>query len=277
MKITTCLLFSCAFLLISGCQNIAVEKASIAPSVLSSHQFNEILQQHTWTYTPPNSPVPILANISSQSIHIYSGCNQISKKHRLNGQHIQSNSLQHQTLMGCGNLQAQENLASKIFSDADLVISNPENQIKQLKVTLKDETNYTFQSIPYISDLKNYDAELLKKFTWQQIFDEFSPNQIQALLLNFTTDHMLFYAGCNGMSTQYNIENHTIIPKGDFRSQVKFCGNTQHELHISQSMSKPMSIRLDYSTIFPKLILESKYQPKVIFQAIPRKEDLKSP
>ena len=88
---------------------------------------------------------------------------------------------------------------------------------------------------------------------------------------------MLFYAGCNGMSMQYSIENNHIIPKNNFISQVKFCGNSHHERQITQTMSKPMNIKFDYSTTFPKLILESKYQPDMIFQATPRKEDLKSP
>lgn len=277
MKITTFLLFSCTALSISACQNTTVVNKPITPAVLSSQQFNEILQQHTWTYTPPNNTVPILVNISTQGTYIYSGCNQISKQHELNGNHLQSKSIQLQTLMGCGHLQDQENLASKIFSDAHLTILNTENQSKQLKVTLKDGTSYNFQPIPYIADLKNYDAELLKEFTWEQVSEELSPDKIQNLLINFTTDHILFYAGCNGKSQKYALEDHKIIPKGDFRSQVKFCGNNHHELHIAQTMSKPMNIKFDYSTTFPKLILESKYQPNMIFQATPRKEDLKLP
>ena len=213
----------------------------------------DVLNQHTWTYTPPNSTVPILVNISPQGTYIYSGCNQISKQHELNGNHLQAKSVQIQTLMGCGDLQDQENLASKIFSDAHLAILNTELQNKQLKVTLKDGTNYNFQAIPYIYDLKNYDAELLKKFTWQQISEEMSHEKIQPLLINFTTNHLLFYAGCNRMSMQYQIENHQIIPKADFRSQVKLCGNSHHERQIAQNMSKPMNIKFDYSVVFQKV------------------------
>ena len=237
----------------------------------------ELLNQYTWTYTPPNSTVPILVNISPQGTYIYSGCNQISKQHELNGNHLQAKSVQIQTLMGCGDLQNQENLASKFFNDAYLTIFTTEQQTKQLKVTLKDATNYNFQAIPYISDLKNYDAELLNKFTWQQISEEMNHEKIQPLLINFTTNHLLFYAGCNRMSMQYQIENHQIIPKADFRSQVKFCKNYQHERQVAQNTSKPMNIKFDYSTTFPTLILESKYQPQMIFQAIPRQEDLKLP
>lgn len=237
----------------------------------------EYLQQYTWAYTPPNSTMPILANISSQGTHIYSGCNQISKTHTLNGNHLKTNPVQIQTLMGCGGLQSQEALACRIFTDSNLEIQTFSNDQKYLKVSLKNGAVYSFQAIPAISDLKNYDIEILKKFTWQHISDEPSPDQIKSLLINFTADRMLFFAGCNRKSQYYAIENKTLIPKGDFRSQVKFCGNTQHERQTSQSMSKPMNIRFDFSTLFPKLILESKYQPNMIFQAIPRKEDLKSP
>ena len=277
MKITTFLLFSCAALSISACQNTAVVNQPVTSTVLSSQQFSEILQQHTWTYTPSNSAVPILVNLSNQALHIYSGCNQISKVYELNNNHLQSKSVQIQTLMDCGHLQDQENLASKIFSDTHLTILNTEQQTKQLKVTLKDGSNYNFQPIPYIVDLTNYDAELLKKFTWQQISEEPGPDQIHALFINFTTDRMLFYAGCNGMSMQYSIDNNKIIPRDNFISQVKFCGNSHHERQIAQTMSKPMNIKFDYSTAFPKLILESKYQPDMIFQATPRKDDLKLP
>lgn len=274
MKITTFLLFSCAVLSISACQNTTVVNKPITPTVLSSQQFNEILQQHTWTYTPPNSTVPILVNISTQGTYIYSGCNQISKQHELNGNHLQAKSVQIQTLMGCGHLQDQENLASKIFSDAHLTILNTENQSKQLKVTLKDGTSYNFQPIPYIADLKNYDAKLLKKFTWQHITDDQNQVQKQALLLNFDPDRVRYYSGCNRNYYKYSIENNTIFHLGHYGGTVMMCPINLQEKQFEQLSAKPFHFKLDYSTTFPKLILESKYQPNMIFQAIPRKKAL---
>lgn len=264
---------------ISACQNTSLHKITSQQlhPVISSNSITSTLQEFTWTYTPPNSSVPILVNISNQGTQIYSGCNQISKAHVLNGNHLKANPVQIQTLMGCSALEQQEKLATQIFNDAHLDIQTNANDQKKLNVSLKNGVTYTFQALPYISGLKNYDAEVLKKFTWQQISDEPSPDQIQSLLVNFTADRMLFFAGCNGMSMQYDIETSHIIPKGDFKSQVMFCGNTQHERQIGKSMSKSMSIRFDFSTSFPKLILESKYQPNMIFQAIPRKENLKLP
>lgn len=276
MRIHIFLFFS-AILSISACQNITSENQSVPPTVLSSQQFSEILQQHTWSYTPPNSSVPILINLSNQNASIYSGCNQISKPIQLIANHIKTNGAHIQTVIGCSTLETQENFATQLFNDTHLDIQTNANDQIKLNIFLKNGVTYTFQALPYISDLKNYDAELLKKFTWQHISDEPSLDQIKSLLINFTADRMLFFAGCNRKSQYYAIENKTLIPKGDFRSQVKFCGNTQHERQTSQSMSKPMNIRFDFSTSFPKLILESKYQPNMIFQAIPRKEDLKSP
>ena len=274
MKITTFLLFSCAVLSISACQNTTIVNKPITPTVLSSQQFNEILQQHTWTYTPPNSTVPILVNISTQGADIYSGCNQISKQHELNGNLLQSKSIQLQTLMGCGHLQDQENLASKIFSDAHLTILNTENQSKQLKVTLKDSTSYNFQPIPYIADLKNYDAELLKKFTWQHITDDQNQVQKQALLLNFDPDRVRYYSGCNRNYYKYSIENNTIFHLGHYGGTVMMCPINLQEKQFEKLSAKPFHFKFDYSTTFPKLILESKYQPNMIFQAIPRKKAL---
>lgn len=277
MKIMS-LLFFCTLLSVSACQNSPSKNQTLSPTApLSAQQFTDALTQHTWSYTPPNSSVPILVNISTQGTDIYSGCNQISKAHVLDGNHLQSKGTQIQTLMGCGTLESQENLATQIFTDAHLNIQTHAKDQKKLNVSLKNGTIYTFQALPYISDLKNYDAELLKKFTWQQLIEDQLVNSSQTLLMNFTTDRMLFYVGCNGQSQKYILENKALIPKGDFRSQVKFCGNNHHELHIAQAMSKPMNINFDYSTTFPKLILESKYQPNMIFQATPRKEDLKLP
>lgn len=277
MKIILFLCFSCLFLSISACQNTMIQHQSAMTHATLAQQINDTLQRYTWSYTSPHRRKPILVNISDQGTQIYGGCNQISKAHVLNGNHLKANPIQVQTLMGCGTLQHQEELASQIFTDANLAIQTTLNGQKQLKVSLKNGAVYNFQAIPAISDLKNYDNEILKKFTWQQISDEPSPHQIQILLVNFTADRMLFYAGCNGMSMQYYIENSHIIPKGDFRSQVKFCGNTQHELYIGQKISKPMSLQFDFSAPLPKLILASKYQPNMIFQAIPRKENLKLP
>ena len=276
MKIMS-LLFFCTLLSVSACQNSPSKNQILSPTTpLSAQHFTAALTQHTWSYTPPNSSMPILVNISTQGTQIYSGCNQISKAHVLDGNHLQSKGTQIQTLMGCGTLESQENLATQIFTDAHLDIQTHAKDQKKLNVSLKNGAIYTFQALPYISDLSYYDAELLKKFTWQHQTDEPSLDQIQPLLINFTADRMLFYAGCNGQSQKYMLENKTLIPKGDFRSQVKFCGNTQHEQHIAHIMSKPMNIRFNFSTALPTLILESKYQPNMIFQAIPRKQDLKS-
>ncbi|RYL25205.1 META domain-containing protein [Acinetobacter piscicola] len=271
MKIVP-LLFFCALLSVSACQNSPTQNQSLnLTAPLSTQQFTDALTQYTWGYTPPNSSVPILVNISTQGTQIYSGCNQISKMHVLNGKHLKANPVQVQTLMGCGALEYQEQLATQIFTDAHLDIQTHAKDQKKLNVSLKNGAIYTFQALPSISDLPHYDAELLKKFTWQHQTDEPSLDQIQPLLINFTADHMLFYAGCNRQSQNYILENKTIIPKGNLRSQVKFCGNRQHERQIAQSMSKPMSIRFDFSTALPKLILESKYQPTMIFQAIKNK------
>lgn len=275
MRIHIFLFFS-AILSISACQNITSENQSVPLAVLSSHQLSEILQEYTWSYTPPNSSVPILVNFSNQNASIYSGCNEISKPIQRIANHIKTNGAHIQTVIGCSTLETQEKFATQLFNDAQLEIPISTDRQKQLNIILSNGERYIFHAIPYISDLKNYDIEILKKFTWEQLTEDHLPNTSQILKINFTADRMLFFAGCNRKSQYYAIENKTLIPKGDFRSQVKFCGNTQHERQTSQSMSKPMNIRFDFSTLFPKLILESKYQPNMIFQAIPRKEDLKS-
>lgn len=271
------LLFFCSLLSVSACQNAPTQNQSLSPTApLSTQQFTDALTQHTWSYTPPNSLVPIFVNFSNQNASIYSGCNEISKPIQRIANHIKTNGTHIQTVIGCSTLETQEKFATQLFNDAHLDIQTHANDQKKLNVSLKNGAIYTFQALPSISDLPHYDAELLKKFTWQHLTDEPSLDQIQPLLINFTADRMLFYAGCNGQSQKYILENKTLIPKGDFRSQVKFCGNTQHEQHIARIMSKPMNIRFDFSTPLPTLILESKYQPTMNFQAIPRKQDLKS-
>ena len=88
MKITTFLLFFCAFLSISACQNTTVVHKPITSTVLSSQKFSEILQQYTWTYTPPNSKTPIQINFNHDGITIYSGCNLMSRKYKTQNHQI---------------------------------------------------------------------------------------------------------------------------------------------------------------------------------------------
>lgn len=122
----------------------------------------QILQKFTWSFTSDSNSVPILVNFSNQDLYLYSGCNQISKRIEIHHNHLKSKGQQIQTLMGCGLLQAQEELATRIFNDSKLEIhSNKINQ-KNLKVVLKDGSSYTFLGITLIPDLKNYHSELLK-------------------------------------------------------------------------------------------------------------------
>ncbi len=232
------------------------------------------MQKFTWSFTSDSNSVPILVNFSNQDLYLYSGCNQISKRIEIHHNHLKSKGQQIQTLMGCGLLQAQEELATRIFNDSKLEIhSNKINQ-KKLKVVLKDGSSYTFLGITLIPDLKNYNSELLKKFTWKQITDDGS----HPLLLNFKPDRMSFFSSCNRLGRNYHIDDHHIIPLGDIGSPVKYCPQLYpKEKQLMRFISDPLSFQLDHSQQYPQLILKDKNKEIYIFHAIKYKEVLYTP
>lgn len=278
MKITTFLLFSCAVLSISACQNTTIVNKPITPTVLSSQQFNEILQQHTWTYTPPNSEIPIQINFNNESIAIYSGCNLMSRKYKTQDHQIMLFDYLLSSTKACGELEKQESLTYGLFLQPHsfTLEQNPKNEMV-LKLEHSNHQHYIFKAKPKKEDLEQSDLEVLTKFTWQHITDDQNQVQKQALLLNFDPDRVRYYSGCNRNYYKYSIENNTIFHLGHYGGTVMMCPINLQEKQFEKLSAKPFHFKFDYSTTFPKLILESKYQPNMIFQATPRKEDLKLP
>lgn len=265
------LMTSFSLLLISACQNTLQNPKTInypnhisnpLPSLISY----KTLENYTWSYIPSNIETPIQINFKNGSMTVYNGCNLMRQNYQIQDNQIKIKENLLSTTKTCStSIDKQESFTYALFIQP-FSLTLEQNQYGNfiLKLQKPENKNYVFNSITYVSDLTNYDLEILKKFTWKLVSHE----DTSTVLLNFNSEQMLFYSGCNRLSRDYDAINSKIIPKGSFRSTTKLCPNFNEEKQIQKILQDPLSFKLEYSNQYPKLTLNIKNQQKYIFQAI---------
>ncbi|WP_180094725.1 MULTISPECIES: META domain-containing protein [unclassified Acinetobacter] len=252
-----------------GCQSNSVWQPKLQHETFispASDQFHQVLQHYTWQHNPTDSRQPFLINFSAQQLHLYAGCNLISKHYHLNQQHLKTESSQLQTLIGCSKQSNNDVLFNQLFRDVNLKLLQKQNALPELIVMNNNQQTYIFKGIQRIANLRDFEAEQLTQKTWILVENKALPVQIT---LTFNNGRMTFFSGCNRIGRNYDVEKHTLHFTGYVGSTVKLCPQLhQQELHIKRLLSQPLNFHFNVMDSKIQLTLISTEQQSYIFQAI---------